>query len=168
MKSMNLFTGADLKKLSEAEMTRHFGKSGRFYYDMVRGIDNRPVQPHRETKSVASEDTFEHDLELIDEMNTELLKIAGRLSTRLQKYKLAGRTLTLKVKFSDFKQITRNHAFEQLVSEGKTLYEAGAQLLSKINLSGKKVRLLGLSVSNFTLASANREKPGNDAQLKLF
>ncbi len=168
MKSMNLFTGADLKKLSEAEMTHHFGKSGRFYYDMVRGIDNRPVQSHRETKSVASEDTFEHDLELIDEMNTELLKIAGRLSTRLQKYKLAGRTLTLKVKFSDFKQITRNHAFEQLVSDDQTIYEAGAQLLSKINLSGKKVRLLGLSISNFTLASHNREKNGNSTQLKLF
>jgi DNA polymerase-4 len=168
MKSMNLFTGADLKKLSEEEMTRQFGKSGRFYFNMVRGIDNRPVQPHRETKSVAAEDTFEHDLELPDDMNAELLIIAGKLSGRLAKYNLRGRTLTLKVKFSDFKQITRNHSFTEWINEESILYETAALLLSKVELTGKKVRLLGISVSNFDMDKEKKERSGNPNQLKLF
>lgn len=168
MKSMNLFTGADLKQLSEGEMTKQFGKSGRFYFNMVRGIDNRPVQPHRETKSVAAEDTFEYDLESAVEMHAELLKIAGKLSGRLVKYHLRGRTLTLKVKFSDFRQITRNHSFTGWINEAETLYETAVSLLSKLDLSDKKVRLLGISVSNFDMGKEKKERPGNPDQLKLF
>jgi DNA polymerase-4 len=167
MKSMNLFTGADLKKLSEEEMSRHFGKSGKFYFNMVRGIDNRPVQPHRETKSVASEDTFEYDLEVYDEMHKELLRITERLNTRLVKYNLKGRTLTLKVKFSDFKQVTRNHSFSFLVNDVETIYDTAKMLLSKIELTDRKVRLLGISISNFEMIQ-NKGKSGDSSQLKLF
>jgi DNA polymerase-4 len=75
MKKQGLFTGADLKQLTEAEMTTQFGKAGAFYYRIVRGIDDREVQPHRETKSVGAEDTFAYDLTTLDEMNSELAKI---------------------------------------------------------------------------------------------
>lgn len=76
MKSMDLFTGADLKKLSEAELIRHFGKPGRFYYQIVRGVDNRPVDANQETKSISAEDTFPEDLTAVEEMNRELDKLA--------------------------------------------------------------------------------------------
>lgn len=167
MKNMNLFTGADLKKLSEAEIIRHFGKSGKFYFNMVRGIDDRPVQPHRETKSVAAEDTFEYDLEHYEEMHKELMSIAERVSTRLARYNLKGRTLTLKIKFSDFKQITRNHSFPSLVNDVETIYETAKMLLSKIELADRKIRLLGISLSNFDIIQ-ERDRPGDVHQLKLF
>lgn len=167
MKSMNLFTGADLKKLSEAELIHHFGKSGKFYFNMVRGIDDRPVQPHRETKSVAAEDTFEYDLETYDEMHKELRNIAERVSSRLARYNLKGRTLTLKIKFSDFKQITRNHSFPFLVADAETIYGAAEMLLSKIELTERKVRLLGISISNFEMLP-DKGKSGDSFQLELF
>ena len=76
MKGMNLFTGADLKKLTEQDLVKHFGKVGRFYYNIVRGIDDRNVEPEREIKSVGAEDTFLHDLKNLDDMNEELSRIA--------------------------------------------------------------------------------------------
>ena len=167
MKSMNLFTGADLKKLSETELIHHFGKSGKFYFNMVRGIDDRPVQPHRETKSVAAEDTFEYDLETYNEMHKELRNIAERVSNRLARYNLKGRTLTLKIKFSDFKQITRNHSFPFLVADAETIYGAAEMLLSKIELTERKVRLLGISISNFEMLP-DKGKSGDSFQLELF
>lgn len=168
MKSMNIFTGADLKKLTEPDMIRHFGKSGKFYFNMVRGIDDRPVHPRRETKSVASEDTFEYDLECLDDLNAELGKIAARVGSRLEKYNLSGRTITLKVKFSDFKQITRNHSGDRQIRETKRIYDIAVMLLSGIELRDKKIRLLGISVSNFEARKERPEKPENPAQLELF
>ena len=88
MKKMGLHTGDDLKKLTEEELTQNFGKVGRFYYQIVRGIDNREVQPHRETKSMAAEDTFAYDLTTTEEMEAELDKIAITVCNRLQNYQL--------------------------------------------------------------------------------
>ncbi len=168
MQSMNLFTGADLKKLNEEEMVKHFGKSGRFYYQMVRGNDNRPVQPHREIKSVASEDTFERDLDDMEELAGELEKIAGRLVQRLERYQLKGRTVTLKVKFSDFKQITRNQSYPQPIHDYPVILETALQLLNKLDLSGKKIRLLGISISNFEEPGASGGPKEASAQLELW
>src|SRR5690606_11464700 len=82
MKGMNLHTGGDLKQLTETELVRLFGKTGRFYYRIVRGIDERPVQPHRETKSLAAEDTFEHDISRTEEMVAELVRLAAKVAGR--------------------------------------------------------------------------------------
>jgi DNA polymerase-4 len=103
MRNMNLFSGADLKKLTEDELVDLFGKTGRFYYHIVRGIDDREVHTSRETKSVGAEDTFPYDLTKVEEMNTELDRIAGLVQARLQRYKLKGRTITVKIKYSNFK-----------------------------------------------------------------
>ncbi|CAN5340311.1 DNA polymerase IV [soil metagenome] len=149
MKSMGLHIGADLKKLSEDEMARHFGKAGRFYYQIVRGNDNREVQPHRETKSLAAEDTFAYDLTTLEEMNGELDKIAATVCKRLQHYQLKGRTLTLKIKYSDFKQITRNQSFPLGFNDLDTIAAVAKQLLAATDPEDKKVRLLGISLSNF-------------------
>jgi len=167
MKKMGFYTGADLKKLSEDELVRKFGKTGRFYYKIVRGLDERPVQPHRLTKSLGAEDTFEQDLETADEMLTELEQIAEKVTERLERNKLKGKTLTLKIKFNDFKQITRNQSFVNPIADYFSIYAAAKDLLLKAEMNGKSVRLLGISLSNFGNA-VQLSKIVNPNQLELF
>ena len=167
MKGMGLHTGADLKKLTEDELTKHFGKTGHFYYRIVRGIDERQVEPHRETKSLAAEDTFPADLTDINAMYAELEKIATTVCSRLEKYQLKGRTITLKIKYSDFKIITRNQSFPEPVGEIDIILGAAKQLLAGTDPEDKKIRLLGISVSNFGVVVKN-DKRGKSGQLELF
>lgn len=167
MKSMNLHTGADLKKLSEEELVKHFGKTGRFYYKIVRGIDDRPVEPHQETKSLAAEDTFPYDLTDVDEMNIELDKIARTVCNRLQHYQLKGRTITLKIKYGDFKQITRSKSLPTGVSDFDTIATISKELLLASGIEDKKIRLLGISLSNFGEIKT-RTRDENPGQLELF
>lgn len=168
MKNMGLHTGEDLKRLTEAELTRHFGKAGRFYYHIVRGIDNREVQPHRETKSLAAEDTFPYDLTTIEEMEAELDKIAVTVCNRLQHYQLKGRTVTLKIKYSDFKQITRNHSFNTGVSDPETVSGTAKKLLAGTEPEDKRIRLLGISLSNFGEVVVRAKEEKQTDQLSLF
>jgi len=168
MKKMNLHTGADLKKLSEEELVQHFGKAGKFYFAIVRGIDNRPVEPNQETKSIGAEDTFPKDLADIEEMISELEKIAATVHKRLMKYELKGRTITLKIKYSDFKIITRSRSVADPVNDEKTIAVTAKELLLATEPDHKRIRLLGITLSNF-----NEAKPrpsGNDltGQLYLF
>lgn len=167
MKSMNLHTGADLKKLTEQDLIKHFGKAGKFYYLIVRGIDEREVHAERETKSLAVEDTFEHDLITVKEMHTELSKLADKICTRLQKSQLMGRTVTLKLKYHDFKQITRNQSFNEPISDYTTIINTAKQLLENTDLKDKKIRLLGISLSNFGPLVISR-RSGDPYQLELF
>jgi DNA polymerase-4 len=167
MKSINLHTGADLKKLPEAELTRLFGKAGRFYYHIVRGIDDRKVQPHRETKSLAAENTFPYDLTSLDEMNEELDKIASTLYARLQKKQLKGRTLTLKIKYDDFRQITRNRSFTEPIEDIVQISSTAKNLMELVFSEQSKVRLLGISISNFGIAEGRIADKASD-QLGLF
>jgi DNA polymerase-4 len=168
MKKMGLHFGADLKKLSEDEMSRHFGKAGRFYYQIVRGIDDRPVQPHRETKSLGAEDTFAYDLTEVEEMNAELDKIAITVAKRLKHYELQGRTITLKVKYSDFRQITRNQSFAKPVDDLETIAATAKSLLQASGIDDVKIRLLGISLSNFGELQKTPVKDAETNQLKLF
>jgi DNA polymerase IV len=164
MKSMGLHTGADLKKLREDELVQLFGKTGRFYYRIVRGIDEREVETEREAKSAGAEDTFAYDLTTIEEMNTELDRIAVLVHNRLQRYQLKGRTITLKIKYSDFRQITRSQSFAHLVGDVETIAATAKSLLLGTEPEGKKIRLLGISLSNFEEVA---QKPYG-IQLKLF
>jgi len=168
MKNMGLHTGDDLKKLTEEEITKHFGKAGKFYYQIVRGIDNREVQPNRETKSLAAEDTFPYDLTTLEEMEEELDKIAQTVCKRLQQYELKGRTITLKIKYSDFKQITRNQSFPTGLNDLETISITAKKLLVATGIEDKKIRLLGISLSNFNevVVKPKEEKPTD--QLTLF
>lgn len=168
MRSMQLFTGADLRKLSEAELVKHFGKTGHFYYKIVRGIDDREVQPHRETKSLGAEYTFQYDLETIDEMNKELDKIAVIVCRRLEKKKLKGRTITLKIKYSDFTQITRNTSLLRPVNDLDTISDIAKDLLQKVDIQGKTIRLLGISLANFGEPESRQKKTRDPDQLALF
>lgn len=164
MKEMQLFTGADLKKLTEDELVRHFGKTGRFYYRIVRGIDDREVQPHRETKSLGAEDTFPHDLTTQDEMFEALERIAGTVCERLARYQLKGRTITLKIKYSDFRQITRNQSYLTPVNDYETIAETAKRLLLHSGIDHVKIRLMGISLSNFGTPG----RKNTSGQLYLF
>jgi len=168
MKEMGLHTGADLKNLTEEQLVWKFGKSGRFYYQIVRGIDNRQVQPHRETKSLAAEDTFAQDLTTIEEMETELDRIAQLVCDRLAKKNLKGRTITLKVKYNDFKQITRNKSFPSPVGDLETISATAKQLLANTFENDQQVRLLGISLSNFVDPSIKSSIAVAGDQLTLF
>ncbi len=164
MKRMGLHTGADLKKLTENHLVQLFGKTGHFYYNIVRGIDGREVQPHRETKSLGAEDTFAYDLTTVEEMNAELDKIALTVAGRLEKYQLKGRTVTLKIKYSDFRQITRNQSFFHPIGDLATIATTAKQLLLKTDPADVKIRLLGITLSNF----GDEAPPPPAQQLTLF
>ncbi|HWA34207.1 MAG TPA: DNA polymerase IV [Cyclobacteriaceae bacterium] len=167
MKSKGLHTGADLKKLSEAELVKLFGKTGRFFFKIVRGMDDREVQPHRETKSVGAEDTFPFDLTEISEMEAELQKIADVLAERLKRNGLKGRTVTLKIKYHDFKLVTRSQSLPESVADAETIVQTAKALLTASEPEGTKIRLLGISLSNFD-GAARRPKSYPEDQLFLF
>lgn len=166
MAGMNIHTGADLKALSEEELVQHFGKSGRFYYRIVRGIDEREVRPHRETKSAGAEDTFPQDLTTLAEMNDELDKLAGLVQERLQKKSLKGRTVTVKVKFKDFRLITRSRSLPAPMNDAAQIGEVARAILQASDVDGKPVRLLGISLSNF--GDEPMLQPNKNGQLQLF
>ena len=167
MKNLGLHTGADLKQLTEPELKKHFGKSGAFFYRIVRGIDEREVQPHREAKSIGAEDTFPYDLTSKEDMHDELLKITKTVYTRLIGKNLKGRTITLKIKFHDFKRVTRSQSFPDGTDDRETIYRTACELLDSSAAGDKKIRLLGISMSNFIYAGDGPEDKPTD-QLPLF
>ena len=174
MNNLGLFTGADLKKREEAELVRLFGKAGRFYYQIARGIDERPVQPDRETKSIAAEDTFPVDLTALEEMVPELEKLATVVANRLDRNKLKGRTVTVKIKYADFRQITRSRTLADATDNTVVIFETAVDLLKSSGVEERKIRLLGISMSNFgaagiaVSASAPSASGFTGNQLELF
>jgi len=165
MKGMGIHTGADLKRFSEVELMQRFGKSGKFFYHMVRGEDNRPVKPNRITKSISIEDTFETDLNDPADMLLELRTLCEKLEKRLSIKNKQGRTITLKIKFSDFTQITRSSTSHFYIATFDDIWHQAKDLFDKVSLESKKVRLLGVTMSNFY--EQDLEKL-NNPQLKLF
>lgn len=149
MHKMGVFFGADLKKLSLNRLNNEFGKAGLYYYNIARGIDNRSVNPYRERKSVGGENTFSKDLSKIEELENALKPIAKKVVERFKKAQLFGRTITLKVKHADFTINTKSITINQPVLNFDSLWEQSLILLNEVHYSGIRVRLLGVSVSNF-------------------
>jgi DNA polymerase-4 len=147
MHGLGIHTGADLKEWPEPELARLFGKAGYFYFKIARGIDLRPVDPDRIRKSIGAETTFDRDITEPDHIRGEIESIAQEVIGRMEKSSSFGRTLTLKVKYSDFTQITRSRTVPYLIN-GLTLMTAIAgQLTEEVDWT-KPVRLLGLTVSS--------------------
>ena len=155
MHQLGIQTGADLKNRSLPWMNRHFGKVGLHYYNIARAIDERPVNPERIRKSVGTERTFEKDLQENFEIVTALYHIEKELMRRMEKSASYGRTLTLKVKFHDFKQITRSKTTPQTLDHFAILHRNAKELLGQVNLRERKIRLLGLSVSQLEKNEGN-------------
>jgi DNA polymerase-4 len=149
MKKLGLHTGLDIKKLSEQQLTNHFGKAGKFYYRIVRGIDDRAVQPHRQVKSISAEDTFPYDLSDHEEIFDGLDRVAQILYERLQRKSQWGRTLTLKVKYHDFKQVTRRHTSDENFMTLESIQQTARRLMNALLEPGVRIRLLGIGLSGF-------------------
>ncbi len=148
MMQKGIFTGAHLKSKDLAFLTKHFGKSGTYYYNMVRLKDNRPVNPNRIRKTVGVENTFFDDVKTLDEAKQYLEKLTESLAKRMYKSKAKGKTLTLKVKYHDFTQITRSKTFSFYISKKFNIHDGWTQILDEHNIMTKPIRLLGLSISN--------------------
>lgn len=147
MYQLGIFTGFDLKGKSEDFLEKHFGKSGRYYYHVVRGIHNSEVKPERTAKSVAAEHTFNENLSSEIFMLEKLEIIAGELERRLKKHHIAGKTVTLKIKYSDFTLQTRSKTLPYFISDKALLFETTKELLFQERMKDS-VRLLGISLNN--------------------
>ena len=147
MYQLGIFTGNDLKSKSREYLEEHFSKSGLHYYNIVRGIHNSAVKPNRIAKSVAAEHTFNENLTSEIFMEEKLQRIAEELERRLKKYTISGKTITLKIKYSDFTQQTRSKTLPYFISDKGLLFETAKELLYQEKMK-ESVRLLGISLNN--------------------
>ena len=147
MHRMGIFTGSDLRQPSLAHLTKEFGKMGRMFYNFARGIDERPVIAEWERKSVSCEQTFERDISKPSEVTIELYHTVLELVRRIEKSDFEGRTLTLKVKFLDFQQITRSVTTDRTLRTKNDILPLAKQLMREVEYRTHPIRLLGLGVS---------------------
>jgi len=155
MKELGIFTALDLRAKDEAYLLRHFGKAGRHFYCICRGIDQRPVLPNRVRKSVGAENTFSRDLTSLEDMRAELGLLVDKVWHYCQTTGVRGRTVTIKVKFADFQIITRSRSRAAPISDCSTLASIGAELLAAQFPMRKGVRLLGVSLSSLCTDAAD-------------
>ncbi|NRT12251.1 DNA polymerase IV [Flavobacterium sp. 14A] len=147
MYQLGIFTGLELKSKSVEFLEKHFGKAGNFYYNVVRGIHNSEVKANRVSKSVAAEHTFDTNLSSEIFMLEQLEAIAATLERRLKKSTVSGKTVTLKIKYSDFTQQTRSKTLPYFIADKGLIMESVTELLYQERMKDS-VRLLGISMSN--------------------
>ncbi|MFN4025830.1 MULTISPECIES: DNA polymerase IV [Flavobacterium] len=147
MYHLGIFTGKDLKSKSKEFLEEHFSKSGLHFYNIVRGIHNSAVKPNRIAKSVAAEHTFNENLTSEIFMVEKLERIAAELENRLKKHNISGKTVTLKIKYSDFTTQTRSKTLPYFISDKGLLLETAKELLFQERMK-ESVRLLGISLNN--------------------
>ena len=165
MHRLGIQTGADLRTKSLAFLQQHFGKSAEWYLGIANGEDDRPVVADRQRKSSGSETTFERDLTTSDEIVVGIVALADEVWAWCEKVKAFGRTVTVKVKFADFRQVTRSRSFPEAIERHDLLRQASVELVRTLLPSAKGVRLLGVTVSNFdhAVVSSANELPLFDA-----
>ncbi len=162
MDRLGILTGADLREWTLAALEAQFGSSGSWYYRICRGIDEREVKPDRPYKSVSAERTFDEDLRDPDRLAAELERISRYAWDRIERAEVAGRTVTLKVKYGDFTLITRSRSFAAPVPDKEAFTAVGQALLAALHPLPRGIRLLGLGLHN--LCEIGQNEP---AQLGL-
>lgn len=163
MQRLGITTGADLRAKPLAFLEQHFGKSAGWYLSIANGIDDRPVVPDRQRKSSGTETTFARDLTADAEIEAGVERLAGEVWDWCEKTLLFGRTVTLKVKFADFRQVTRRQSYSSPIAERGLLLRTSRDLVRSLLPVAQGVRLLGVTVSNF-----GRPRTGDLAGLPLF
>ncbi len=154
-------TIGDLRCIPLAILTAKFGKAGLLLHESALGIDLRPVEPRQEAKSIGHEETFAEDLRDKKRIHQELLALCLKVGKRTRDKGLVGRTVTIKVKYRDFVQVTRSLTLAEPVADDRSLYLTGCRLLAKTEITLRPIRLLGISLSNLIPAEAS-------GQLSLF
>lgn len=162
MKRMGIFTGKEIKQLSEIELVQRFGKAGRHYYQIVRAKDNRAVNPNRIRKSIGAERTYREDISKVEEMKEKLSYLAGIVFRYMEKSDNFGRTVTIKAKSPDFKLITRSKSFAGEIRELSQLEAITHELIMQNREEMPNVRLLGVAISNLS-----KEIKGEGIQLSF-
>ncbi|WP_190810189.1 DNA polymerase IV [Flagellimonas sp. S3867] len=166
MYKLGIFTGNDLKQKTTEFLDGHFGKSGKYYYDVVRGIHNSEVKPHRTPKSVGAERTFLENLSSEVFMLEKLENIASELERRLKKSKIAGKTITLKIKYSDFTLQTRSKTLPYYIADQELILETAKELLYQSSLENS-VRLLGISLANLNTEKKEEKQQDETVLVQL-
>lgn len=162
MKNLNIYTGGDLREWSEIALVTRFGKPGRHFYRIVRAEDDRAVNPNRIRKSIGAERTYSEDLADIELMKKKLSYLSGLVFEYMSQRNNFGRTVTIKIKSSDFQTITRSKSFVSEVRQAEQLEAIVHELIEENKGEIEKVRLLGVAVSNL-----EKEKEEGGIQLKL-
>ncbi len=167
MHRMGIFTGMDLRNTSLVRLTKEFGKMGRVFYDFSRGVDNRPVVSQWERKSVSCEQTFETDISDQAAVTIHLYHMVAELVRRIARHAFEGHTLTLKVKFQDFQQITRSITVDDVLLSKETILPLAEQLMQGVPFSSHPIRLLGLGVSNQKTATPHEQQQWVELELEF-
>lgn len=154
-------TIGDLSRIPLPILTAKFGKAGLMMQESAQGIDLRPVEPRQETKSIGNEETFAEDVRDRKRIEQELLALCIKVGKRARSHGLVGRTVTIKVKYRDFVQVTRSLTLPEPVADDRSLYQTGRMLLEKTEITLRPIRLLGITVSNLAPA-------GSVGQMTLF
>jgi len=149
MQRLGIRTGTDLRAQSLTFLQQHFGKSAAWYLGIANGEDDRPVVADRQRKSSGSETTFEHDLTTPDDIEAGVVAMAADVWAWCEKAGAFGRTVTVKVKFADFRQVTRSRSFPAAIARHELLREVSVELVRTLLPTEKGIRLLGVTVSNF-------------------
>jgi len=163
MHALGIFHGADLKKYSKIQLQTQFGSSGDYYFNIARGIDERPVRAHRERKSVGQETTFENNLSDKKQIWETLQGIAESLESTMEKKDLFARTVTLKVRYSDFQLITRSKTSDPAIRAKQELLSVLPELLKKTEVGKRPIRLIGITLANL-LAPADLIQSDSEIQ----
>jgi DNA polymerase IV len=148
MHDLGIHTGKDLKGLSLSELQQHFGKSGLYYYNIARGIDNRPVVNQRKSQSVGVETTYQQDISDIGTVQAQLLWLFDKALAKVAEKHLSAHTVTVKIKYHDFVQVTRSRTLTQAVTSTCPSHELLAELLKNTEVGKRAVRLLGVTLSS--------------------
>jgi DNA polymerase-4 len=169
---LNIHTFRDLSRISVEFLERKFGKHGVKMRLLAMGIDDRNVIPDHDVKSMGHEDTFSEDIIDLASAKKELLSLANRVARRMRREGLEGRTVALKVKYSDFTMVTRSTTLKDRTDDGQEIYSTACSLMEKTAVGKRPVRLLGISISHFSADSecqlslfADEEKPGRKKEL---
>jgi DNA polymerase-4 len=160
MKKLGIETGEDLRACAPEFLAGHFGKAGAFYATIARGEDDRPVKPNRARKSIGAENTFLEDIFSDEAMREKIAPIVTKVFGACERLRMFGRTVTVKVKFADFQQITRAHSQSAPVASCDDLSRRALVLLKPLFPSQKGVRLLGVTVSGFEKSRAQPDQLG--------
>lgn len=160
MHQLGISSGADLRTWTEVDLVRKFGKAGSFYFSIVRGSDDRPVVPNRVRKSIGAEESYADDLSDRYAFVTALSEIVVVLAERMERSQARGRTLTLKVKYADYQQVTRSRTLSEPISDHDEMLNLALELLADTEVENRHARLLGLTISN--LDGAEGEDDGSE------
>ncbi len=158
MQKMGIHTGADLHKWSATDLVNHFGKMGLFFYNVVRGIDEREVISYRDPKSISCEHTFNEDISDMKELVQNLKDLVERLVIRMHNKNIRGKSIMLKIKYDNFELVTRSASLTQSTADQKTIFKHAQRLLVENWDESRKIRLLGVGLSRLDLDSSTSEE----------